>query len=530
MRKIIFCLAILALIVPSLVLVFGKEMGEKDMGKKMDIVETMPEARFLFPSTKTKLKTQITIRLKVEGASAVEFYGRRPESLVPIYVGAGSLSEGENWIFEWDTTSFPNGTYNLYAQITNQYGQYLSGEIEIEISNETAREVAKEEKLKQEIEALEKGIEKKEEAIKEKEEESKEKVKMEAVEKKEEVGAKVEAIVEKTKEEKKIEKEIEKQEKEKKQTEEKIKEVEKELKELPEKPLPELKQDKEERLQAHQEQKAELERKIESSQKGLEEVKKVKQELKSEVIEKVKTEKQGEVKRTIEELETSVSKEEKAKIELVEKLAQDSDEDGIPDKEEIRLGTDPFNPDSDGDGFLDGVEMVEGFNPKDPSPADKIVYQDPRKVKPQKADIYKVERIEKTTLPTGQAGLKLEGKGLPNSFVTIYVFSLPTVLVTKTDGNGYWEYILDKPLADGQHTVYATVTNNHGAIEARSESFVFVVSGEKLFRIFQAPEAQVVSPAQVLQRSFAILVAAVIVFGIGVALTLIGLSIRRKQA
>ena len=44
----------------------------------------------------------------------------------------------------------------------------------------------------------------------------------------------------------------------------------------------------------------------------------------------------------------------------------DSDGDGLPDKLEEALGTDPFNPDSDGDGFLDGEEVFSGYNPLGP--------------------------------------------------------------------------------------------------------------------------------------------------------------------
>ncbi|PLX26869.1 hypothetical protein C0583_06175 [Candidatus Parcubacteria bacterium] len=41
----------------------------------------------------------------------------------------------------------------------------------------------------------------------------------------------------------------------------------------------------------------------------------------------------------------------------------DSDNDGLSDKEEIELNTNPNNPDTDGDGFLDGEEVKNGHNP-----------------------------------------------------------------------------------------------------------------------------------------------------------------------
>jgi gliding motility-associated-like protein len=45
--------------------------------------------------------------------------------------------------------------------------------------------------------------------------------------------------------------------------------------------------------------------------------------------------------------------------------ATDCDEDGLPNKEEKDLGTDPFNADTDGDGVLDGTEVSDGTNPLD---------------------------------------------------------------------------------------------------------------------------------------------------------------------
>jgi hypothetical protein len=46
-------------------------------------------------------------------------------------------------------------------------------------------------------------------------------------------------------------------------------------------------------------------------------------------------------------------------------LAQnnDRDHDGIADKEEASLGTDPNNPDTDGDGLKDGDEQAYGTDP-----------------------------------------------------------------------------------------------------------------------------------------------------------------------
>jgi hypothetical protein len=43
----------------------------------------------------------------------------------------------------------------------------------------------------------------------------------------------------------------------------------------------------------------------------------------------------------------------------------DSDGDGIPDEDEIRLKTNPFSRDTDQDGYPDGLEVALGSNPLD---------------------------------------------------------------------------------------------------------------------------------------------------------------------
>ena len=50
-------------------------------------------------------------------------------------------------------------------------------------------------------------------------------------------------------------------------------------------------------------------------------------------------------------------------------LMVDTDQDGLTDREEVKIyHTDPLNPDTDGDNIKDGEEVKEGTNPKDPTP------------------------------------------------------------------------------------------------------------------------------------------------------------------
>lgn len=69
----------------------------------------------------------------------------------------------------------------------------------------------------------------------------------------------------------------------------------------------------------------------------------------------------------------------------------------------------------------------------------------------------------------------LSGKGPPNSTVSIYIYSEPIVVTTKTDENGDWVYELNQPLEGEQHVAYATVRNESGDV-VRSSVFNFTVS------------------------------------------------------
>ncbi|MEK7118453.1 MAG: Ig-like domain-containing protein, partial [Patescibacteria group bacterium] len=70
--------------------------------------------------------------------------------------------------------------------------------------------------------------------------------------------------------------------------------------------------------------------------------------------------------------------------------------------------------------------------------------------------------------------IKLSGKALPNSFVTIFIYSEPIVVTVKTDESGAWTYTLDKELSDGTHEVYSAITDTGGRILAKSEPLPFI--------------------------------------------------------
>ncbi|MFH0829199.1 MAG: Ig-like domain-containing protein [Candidatus Kerfeldbacteria bacterium] len=93
---------------------------------------------------------------------------------------------------------------------------------------------------------------------------------------------------------------------------------------------------------------------------------------------------------------------------------------------------------------------------------------------PETLAVQAVTNIQSNAnLPTG---LKLSGIGPSNSIVTIYIFSSPIVITTTTDASGNWTYTLDRPLDNGSHEVYVTVTDSTGSVEQKSNPMSFFVA------------------------------------------------------
>lgn len=210
----------------------------------------------------------------------------------------------------------------------------------------------------------------------------------------------------------------------------------------------------------------------------------------------------------------------------------DPDKDRLSNNDEVRYGTDPLNPDTDGDGKLDGDEVASGSNPLKYSKIegeDKIIFESPKEAGEIKADVYKVENVKLVDFGEGKKVLKVSGKGPGNSFVTVYIYSGQPIIVTvKTDSNGDWTYTIDKELAEGNHEVYVAVTNNSGAIKAKSEPLPFVKTAQAVTTTRTAEANTVQSTARTgISAKNLLFILAFSFFGVVVAFILIGLAIKK---
>lgn len=553
-------------------------------------IDIMPDFEFIYPLQATEINGKILVESEVENANSIELYYRLPQSSTPVYLGNYSHVGDDAWEYSWDTSLSPNGYYDLFSKIINQYGEYYSSPVAIEIKNiiETGEEEQslKERVEQSEIEAvnIEKNITTREITTREKLVEETETftrnikavlgVEMKGILEQEvenrlrefnvKTEDKVEEVVESAKRGERIKSEIRLKTQRKNIVMDEIENIQNELAKIRDMKVEVIDGKLKEKVEILEDI---MQKKLESKEIELQDILKELNALQGELMD-IETERaefkrlivdeiikiiepteevilesqkpmileaEKEVEKNIEsylkELEINVSEMENDKIEKTQVLDEDSDGDGLSNKEEERLGTSLSIPDSDGDGFLDGTEYITGFDPLDPSSADKIIYEDPRKTRTLNAETYKVERVESIKLPMGGTGIRIEGKGLPNSFVTVHIFSEAIVMTTKTDSSGNWSIVLNKSLADDTHEVYATVTDNQGKITARSDPFVFTKVGEKIAAITLAEISSggAASVVGALQRVFLFSVIGVITLAFGVALIGISFVSRKKN-
>ena len=124
---------------------------------------------------------------------------------------------------------------------------------------------------------------------------------------------------------------------------------------------------------------------------------------------------------------------------------------------------------------------VKSKKPGKQRKAEAIVeYEQPRFDGFLEEDIFTVDHVavsETEIIDSEKEKVKkimLKGTAPANSFVTLYIYSTPIIVLIKTDEIGNWTYELDKELEDGSHEVYVAITDNAGAIYAKSKPLPFV--------------------------------------------------------
>lgn len=453
----------------------------------------------------------VDVRIKTSSASWVELYAVSKSSLTSRFLGLAQSKSDTDWVYTWDTKNSPNGEYSIYARVKNIYGFTEGSRTSVTILNEVLAIFTKEqEKSIDTLHAIETDLIK----------QASEPVELRSTTTATYPAPNVVYV-------KPVSKFIE------------TVSVEDSLKDNIKNLLDDFRASLDSKLGEF----AVAIRKgdVEHSEQIKAEIEK----LKNEVLKKfpneegvlLKTEVDAYLTQMISELSDITSKNETLiKERLGEALVKDSDKDDVSDYDELNLyHTNPFAADTDGDGYIDSVEIQLGYNPHDSRSEALVVYESPKESGIVREDLFVVEAI--TTLTDEAISSEvvvpkkalISGKGLPNSFVTLYIYSTPIVVTVKTDNNGGWSYIFDKELEEGSHEVYVGITDNAGRIVAKSSPLPFVKTAEAFTNSNTPIETNSVRGPLLLEENSMLLVGAIAVTALGLVLILLGLYAVHKE-
>ncbi|EKE12119.1 MAG: hypothetical protein ACD_14C00010G0004 [uncultured bacterium] len=139
----------------------------------------------------------------------------------------------------------------------------------------------------------------------------------------------------------------------------------------------------------------------------------------------------------------------------------------------------------------------------------------------QELSVKSVELVKKYD---GQSSLLLQGKALPNSFVSVYVFSEdPIVMTVLADADGNWSYELSKDIADGEHEVYVAVTEEDGSVVSKAEPIAFVKTAQAATMIPFSELSRNEAPMQRSTASYVLIAIVIMSICLVIALALIGI-------
>lgn len=213
-------------------------------------------------------------------------------------------------------------------------------------------------------------------------------------------------------------------------------------------------------------------------------------------------------------------------------LYKDSNKDGISDYDAVHV----FNMDPKASApttvvgkkvYTPEEKVLAGYDPTKKELV-RIFPEEPSRSSLPPTKAYTVESVALSTT-TGASALSLSGKALPNSFLTIYIFSTPIVVTVKTDANGEWTYSLDRELENGLHTVVTATVDTSGRILAKSQPFPFTKTAQAATLEAMPLPAEAARPTLLSGMNF------YIVFGLStlvffLALVYVGIDARRREA
>lgn len=459
----------------------------------------------------------IDVLFSVPGATFIEVYALPKNSLTKRYLGLAERLNTTDWRYKWNTKQTPNGEYSVFGTIKTTYGLTDSRKIPVTVKNEIVV-VQTEEQAKTVTDLQAINVVLKETTVPIGEPVPPTSQPQIPVVQPIYVTPVTEII-----------KEVEITSEEKDTLEQLLQDFRAEIEDDLNKLARAIRNEDEEEIKnikAH----------IESIRQEIIETLPISKE-KGEIITKI----DEHLKKVVHELQELALRNERIIKERVgDATTKDSDKDGISDYDEVNLyNTDPFNPDSDGDSFIDGTEVMAGYDPTNSKAETLVAYESPQEVGIVREDLLVVTTIatipkineDATKSETESEGAIISGKGLPNSFVTLYIYSTPIVVTVKTDENGSWSYIFDKELDDGEHEVYVGMTDNAGRIVAKSNPLTFVKTAQAFMPVDAAGAVAVTENAEpsLITQNMLLVIVSIAVVALGLVLILLGLHVNSRK-
>ena len=200
---------------------------------------------------------------------------------------------------------------------------------------------------------------------------------------------------------------------------------------------------------------------------------------------------------------------------------KDTDSDGISDYDEIYIyKTNPNNSHTKGEGKTDGEKISEGINPLSDT-EEKINFQDPREDKESfVSDAYIVDSVE--LIKNEKETLVFKGVALPNTYITLYIYSTPIIVTIKTNAEGQWNYGLEKEMENGEHQIFVASVDTSGKIVARSNPILFTKTAEAATIGIVGNIENSTSKQNFLKDNFILIIITVLIIVVIVGMILVG--------
>lgn len=213
-----------------------------------------------------------------------------------------------------------------------------------------------------------------------------------------------------------------------------------------------------------------------------------------------------------------------------ELLFKDTNGDGISDYESIHLyNIDPEKPAPvaiyEGREINAAEKILLGFDPSKTELV-KISPEEPKDSIASETPAYRVDDIKLSA----EKKVLISGRALPNTFVTLYIYSTPIIVTVKANSDGEWQYTIDKELENGDHTVYAASVDNSGKIVVKSSAAAFVKTAEAATIIPITPiSVSNVKEPDLLRYNTIIVMVAIFVSLVLIFLVIVGIMSRKNN-